>query len=527
MGDALPTVDLGAGRTATSVAAGSAHICVVLDDASVKCWGAGADGQLGYGDAAIRGDGPGEMGDALPTVDLGSGRTAVTVEAGGAHTCARLDDRSLKCWGYNFNGQLLLEDALDRGDDAGEMGDNLPAADFGDRFVTATSAGLSKTCVVLDDNSVRCWGNNFHGGLGIGTVLDYGKLAGQNGQNLPPVDLGTGFDVDPAGVDTFVPVRLVETRAGESTVDGLQQGIGRRSAGEVTEVQVTGRAGIDAEVEAAIVNLGIVDPADDGFAVGYPCDEPQPASSTINYRAGETIANAATIKLSATGTVCVYTHRAIDLIFDVTSVIPSGSTVDLISPARFFESRVGLATTDGEQQGQGRRAAGQVTQVKIGGRNGVPFDAEAATVNIAAITPDDNGYIAAWACGQPQPTASMINYEAGKTIAGGATISFGDGSSICVYTHRAMDLVVDVTGFVMPGAIVDPQQPVSTRRDPGRRPDDGRRIPTGNRQARRRSGHRGAGHRSGRCEPHGDGGDLQHRRRRPRGHRVRRNLPLR
>ncbi|MEM9517153.1 MAG: hypothetical protein AAGA42_20060 [Actinomycetota bacterium] len=460
MGDFLPEVDLGTGRTAVSISAGSGHTCALLDDASVKCWGASSNGQLGYGDTVWRSDGPGEMGDNLPTVDVGTGRTAVTIEVGGAHSCARLDDQSFKCWGYNGNGQLLTEDVFDRGDAAGEMGDNLAALTFGpDRFVTAASAGLGHVCVVLDDNSVRCWGNNFDGVLGIGNAMNYGDNVGENGQNLPPTDLGNAFFIDPGGVDSFLPARLVETRAGEPTVDGLQQDIGRRSAGQVTEVQVTGRSGIDSEVEAAIVNLGIVNPEQDGFAVGYPCDEPQPASSTINYRAGETIANAATIKLSATGTICVYTQRATDLIFDVTSVIPFGSTVDAISPARFFESRAGFSTTDGAQQGQGRRLGGQTTQVVIGGRNGVPADAEAATVNIAAIAPDDNGYIAAWACGQPQPTASMINYSAGTTIAGGATISLGDGGAICVYTHRAMDLVVDVTAYTSPGAIINPMQP--------------------------------------------------------------------
>ncbi len=468
MGDSLPAAVLGTGRTAQSVSAGSAHTCALLDDASVKCWGFGTSGALGYGDTTLRGDGPGEMGDALPTVDLGTGRSAVSIAVGGGHSCARLDDLSLKCWGSNNAGQLLQEDTVVRGDNAGEMGDNLPAPEFGDdRFVAAASAGVATTCAVLDDNRVRCWGLNTFGQLGQGNTNHYGDDAGEDAKNLPPVNIGFAL-VDPAGVDSFLPARLLETRAGEPTVDGLQQGIGRRTAGQVTEVQVTGRAGIDNEVEAAVVNLGIVNPEQNGFAVGYPCDEAQPASSTINYRAGETIANAATIKLSATGTICVYTHRATDLILDVTSVIPFGSTVDAITPARFFDSREEFLTTDGLQQAQGRRTTGQVTQVQIGSRNGVPFDAEAATVNIAAIEPDDDGYIAAWACGQPQPTASMINYEAGKTVAGGATISIGNDKSICIYTQRAMDLVVDVTAYTGPWTVVDPQQParlVETRED--------------------------------------------------------------
>ncbi len=122
----MPTVDLGTGRTVLSVTAGMEHTCALLDSGDVKCWGDNTHGQLGLGDTAHRGDGAGEMGDSLPTVDLGTGRTAVSIAAGSFHTCALLDTGNFKCWGFNVFGQLGLGDAASRGDDPGEMGDNLP-----------------------------------------------------------------------------------------------------------------------------------------------------------------------------------------------------------------------------------------------------------------------------------------------------------------------------------------------------------------------------------------------------------------
>ena len=167
MGDALPAVALGTGRTVVSIAAGGFYTCAVLDDRSVKCWGTNDNGQLGYGDTIQRGDGAGEMGDALPAVALGTGRTAVSIAVGVWHTCAVLDDRSVKCWGQNDYGQLGYGDRIDRGDGAGEMGDAPPAVALGTgRTAVSITAGSYHTCALLDDRSVKCWGGNNYGRLG-------------------------------------------------------------------------------------------------------------------------------------------------------------------------------------------------------------------------------------------------------------------------------------------------------------------------------------------------------------------------
>ncbi len=60
-------------------------------------WGVNADGQLGLEDTLDRGDGlTGALGDALPAVNLGAQRTAKAVAAGMRHTCALLDDHAVK-----------------------------------------------------------------------------------------------------------------------------------------------------------------------------------------------------------------------------------------------------------------------------------------------------------------------------------------------------------------------------------------------------------------------------------------------
>ena len=196
MGASLPAVDLGVGRTVTSVSAGTEHACALLDDGTVKCWGGNRSGQLGRGDALDRGGSANQMGTNLAAIDLGPGRKAIAVAAGGEHSCALLDDGALKCWGLNEHGQLGLGDTQARGDEAGEMGAALPGIDLGPgRKAWAVVANGHSTCARLDDGTVKCWGRNDVGALGLGDRVERGSTSGQMGANLPAVNLGPGETV--------------------------------------------------------------------------------------------------------------------------------------------------------------------------------------------------------------------------------------------------------------------------------------------------------------------------------------------
>jgi len=194
MGNNLPTVDLGTGKAAASVTGGEGHTCALLVGGDIKCWGRNNWGQLGQGHTNQLGDGPGEMGDNLPTVDLGTGTTAIAIEAGEHHTCAILNDGSLKCWGKNNASQLGHSSSNHLGDASGEMGDNLPVVDLGTgRTATAVSAGGMYTCALLDNGNVKCWGNGGHGQLGQGNAWTIGSEPNSMGDNLPAIDLGGAY----------------------------------------------------------------------------------------------------------------------------------------------------------------------------------------------------------------------------------------------------------------------------------------------------------------------------------------------
>lgn len=58
-------------------------------------------------------------------MNLGTGRSAQHITLGTFHTCALLDNRQVKCWGWNEYGQLGLGDTGTRGDDPRRDGDDM------------------------------------------------------------------------------------------------------------------------------------------------------------------------------------------------------------------------------------------------------------------------------------------------------------------------------------------------------------------------------------------------------------------
>ena len=102
------------------------HSGAILANGTVKFWGRNNTGALGQGHTRNIGDGSGEMGDNLPAIDLGSGRTATAVANGHYHTAAILDNGTVKVWGNSNQGQLGQGNTNKIGDGSGEMGDNLP-----------------------------------------------------------------------------------------------------------------------------------------------------------------------------------------------------------------------------------------------------------------------------------------------------------------------------------------------------------------------------------------------------------------
>ena len=193
-------VDLGTNLIATQISCGPSVCCVVLNNSGVKCWGYNGYGQLGYGDKTNRGSSAGSLRNNLPFVDLGVGNTVRKVHIGPStsHACAVLTNGKVKCWGYNFQGQLGYGDTNDRGDAPNEMGSNLGFVDLGTGVgAIDVQTGYMETCAITDSqNRIKCWGRVYDGALGYGDGSWWsndhrGDAPNEMGNNLGFVNMGS------------------------------------------------------------------------------------------------------------------------------------------------------------------------------------------------------------------------------------------------------------------------------------------------------------------------------------------------
>ena len=167
------------------------HSCALLDDGTVRCWGNGSQGALGYGNAATLGDD--ETPASAGAVPVGALVTQLTT--GWFHTCARTDSGGVRCWGRGNNGALGYGNTL-------SVGVSNTPADVGDVDIGGVAvdiaAGAAHTCALLDDQSVRCWGGGAQGALGYGNTASIGDdelpfTAGPVDVGAPVVDIEAGF----------------------------------------------------------------------------------------------------------------------------------------------------------------------------------------------------------------------------------------------------------------------------------------------------------------------------------------------
>lgn len=179
-----PAAVAGLNSEMQTVATGAFHTCALTTNGGVLCWGNNYHGQLGDGTTI-------DKRTPITVTGLSSGVQAIAT--GGFYTCALTINGRVLCWGANDGGQLGDGTTIDKSTPIAVTGLN--------SGVQAITAGEYHTCALMNEppesNSALCWGSNYYGQLGDGT------MGSENSKSTPVVVTGLNGGIQALTTGTF------------------------------------------------------------------------------------------------------------------------------------------------------------------------------------------------------------------------------------------------------------------------------------------------------------------------------------
>ena len=144
----------------------------------------------------------------------------------------------------------------------------------------------------------------------------------------------------------------MDTRGGVPTIDGRYVGGGPVGAGRSALLTVAGRGGVPVSgVGAVVVNVTVTQPTSGGFVTVWPAGQPRPNASSVNFAAGQTVANLVVVPLGGDGQISLFNYAgSAEFVVDVLGWLPGeplppSSSLSAIS-LRFEEVATVTAPSD-------------------------------------------------------------------------------------------------------------------------------------------------------------------------------------
>ena len=228
------------------------------------------------------------------------------------------------------------------------------------------------------------------------------------------------------------PTRIVDTRTGTGAAKATVAG------GATLRFKVAGMAAVPSTAKAVALNVTTIGPAAAGYATVWPSGVSKPNASNVNFERAQNIAGFVVVKVGADGYVNFSPSAGANVAVDVAGYFPSTSDLTGITPSRLLDTRTGTGSVGG----------GQTIAVRVVGVGGVPAtNVKAVSLNITAVAPAANGFVTVWPQGT-RPTASTVNYTAGRTIANSIVAKVGTDGYVRIYTSARTQIIVDVSAYI-------------------------------------------------------------------------------
>ena len=288
---------------------------------------------------------------------------------------------------------------------------------------------------------------------------------------VAPTLTGSAFAAEPAppGFHGVAPARLLDTRVGSPTVDGIDSGLGPLAAGATVNVRVAGRGGVPAVgVGAVALNLTATNASAPTFVSVWATGEGRPLASILNPAVGDTRPNAVVVAVGEGGSVTLYNDSGtVDLVADVTGWFDEGAFHGVV-PTRLVDTRIGQGAPTGPL------GPNATLTMDVAGHTGVPIaGAESVVINVTATESSETSFLTAWPAGEPRPVTSNLNTLTDRSVAGLVVVKIGAAGAVNLYNFLGTThLVVDVMGWFGPGPItgINPFRLMDTRNGTGGAP---------------------------------------------------------
>ncbi|MEW2300873.1 LamG-like jellyroll fold domain-containing protein [Streptomyces sp. NPDC006655] len=346
---------------------------------------------------------------------------------------------------------------------------------------TAPSTGASGNFQLGDDWHSSARADYFSGELA--------RAQTWTGAAVPPVQPYT-----PAGYHQAVtPTRILDTRSssGLTYTSGITAGASTVTPDSVTHLKIAGDTvttpvsgaptTIPSTVTAVAVDVTATAQTDSGYVTAYADGTQRPKTSSTNFAASTTATGYQIVPVGNDGKIDLYTHidsstGTAALLVDVTGYFTSDPTLTgdqtytpLGSAVRALDTRSSVAHTS--LTSTGTVAAGTNFTLQITSLNGVPSNATAVAVNLAAANAAGSGYLQAYATGYAPTAATSLSFNTGNAIASlSGDVPIGTSGTITVSVHsNATAVLADISGYYTTGTggqkfhAVNPTRLVDTR----------------------------------------------------------------
>jgi uncharacterized protein (DUF1501 family) len=321
--------------------------------------------------------------------------------------------------------------------------------------VTAVDATQAHYFTVFPGGTAPPGTSNINGGPGravpnlvtIGVGADGSiEVFNSHGSTHCVVDVFGYFATDSAvPADRFValpPARLFDTRSGHGVTPGK---LGHLAP---IEVQVGGQAGVPADATAVVLNLTATEPDAAGYLRLTPSGQPIAATSNVNFGVGDTVPNLAIVRLGDGGRVQLdgagAGKHAVGDVFGYFggAAADDGARLVAVSPRRLLDTRNGTGAPVAQI------GPGSPVTVTVAGRGGVPAEATAVVLNVAATNVAGASYVTVWPAGEEMPGTSNLNLLPGQTLANLVICRLGAGGALTLGNKLAScDVLADVTAY--------------------------------------------------------------------------------